>query len=206
MAHSPNATWMGLIPLTVSVSAGTLKQILATACYLTLVWNQYGISLKCCQQHNYYLSDHQYNTISIYLGYKNEVIYKLQESLPKQWAPDLPVWDTRQKRGKQEEKQRASKCEQREDREENKEGEKQMRNSRSIMDHTCVPHSLRSKTVSSAASYLRVWKVYAARGAAACRDRLMLHTHKTHTHFHTQTQTRTCTNTLTMFFFPDNSI
>lgn len=46
------------------------------------------------------------------------------------------------------------------------------------MDNTCKPRSWRSKTVSSAASYLRVWKVYSAkRGHCPHRQMDALHTH-----------------------------
>ncbi len=77
---------------------------------------------------------------------------------------------------------------------ENKEGdseqeeERWMRSSRtkkSIMDNTCIARSLRSKTVSSAASYLRVWNGCAVRrGHCLYRQMGASHTH-IHTHTHT---------------------
>lgn len=56
------------------------------------------------------------------------------------------------------------------------------------MDNTCKPHSRRSKTVSSAASYLRVWRVYCEKGPLPAQtDGCFTHMH-THTHTYNGSQ------------------
>ena len=83
------------------------------------------------------------------------------------------------------------------------------RTRKSVMDNTCTAPSLRSKTVSSAASYLFVWKTGFAARRGHCLHRQMdashTHTH-THTHTHAHTHTHTHTDKHTLQWFPDSSI